>query len=280
MNANMATTRLGQGNEFVDSGCDVSAADAPLFMWCYHDKREVPTAAVWGDSHANALYWGMVRDSDASMRWLHIGRPSCPPMLGVNIDAECDRANKAAAAALVADSNIKLVLITGAKWAITDKHYPSSPGGAPATDGGEAGLAASIELLQRAHKRVAFAIDNPGLPDPKQCMATRVTSSSAFNVLLARRRLASCSMTLDAFQNSTATYRQMVDRLKARFPSVVVYDPTPVLCDKKANKCSMWHGRDFLYSYGDHISDVANGLIAQQLLPILRSSTSHAASFK
>jgi hypothetical protein len=31
----------------------------------------------------------------------------------------------------------------------------------------------------------------------------------------------------------------------------------------------MTKGRNYLYSYGDHLSDYANGLVAEQLLPHL-----------
>ncbi|MFJ2992716.1 acyltransferase family protein [Pandoraea sp. NPDC087047] len=271
VNADLATASLGKGNDLVEPGCGVPAADAGLFLWCYHDKRQVPTAAVWGDSHANALYWGIVRESDPSMRWLHIGRPSCPPMIGANIDPDCDRANRVALNALIQDENIKLVLITGAKWAISDKRYPAQGNGRRATDSGEAGLAATVAALEAAHKRVVFTIDNPELADPKRCMTSRETSSTVFNHLLAYRKPATCSMTLEEFYKDTKGYRAMVARLKDSFPNVLVYDPTPVLCDVAADECSMWRGRAFLYSYGDHISDVSNGLIASSLLPLIRT---------
>ncbi|VVE90391.1 acyltransferase family protein [Pandoraea bronchicola] len=277
VNADLATAGLGKGNDLVEPGCGVPAADAGLFLWCYHDKRQKPTAAVWGDSHANALYWGLVRESEPSMRWLHIGRPSCPPMIGANIDPDCDRANRVALSALTQDETIKLVLITGAKWAISDKRYPNKESGRRATDSGEAGLAATIAALEAAHKRVVFTIDNPEFADPKRCMTSRETSSAAFNHLLAYRKPATCSMTLEELYKETKSYRAMVARLKESFPNVLVYDPTSVLCDVAADECSMWRGRDFLYSYGDHISDVANGLIASRLLPMIRSWT-HVAN--
>ena len=272
LNSNTATMHLGHGVEFVDESCGIAAADASLFEWCYSDKRETPVAAIWGDSHANALYWGFVRNSTSTMRWLHIGRPSCPPMLGSVIDPDCDRANKVAMARLVDDPDIKVIVITGAKWAISDKLYPTDIGGAATHDYGEAGLALSIAKLTQAHKRVVFVMDNPRFPDPKECLTSRLTSSELLNTALKVRPQVSCSMTLASFRQSTAEYRQMVDRLKSRFPEMLVFDPTPLLCDENAGQCSMWRGRDFLYSYGDHISDVANGLIASHVLPLIGSS--------
>ena len=34
-----------------------------LIMFCAEDKREKPRNAVLGDSKADALYWGLVRES-------------------------------------------------------------------------------------------------------------------------------------------------------------------------------------------------------------------------
>jgi hypothetical protein len=64
----------------------------------------------------------------------------------------------------------------------------------------------------------------------------------------------------------TRAYQEFVQRLKKRNPDVLVFDPTPLLCDIPANKCTITEGRNFLYSYGDHISDYASSKIARQLL--------------
>jgi hypothetical protein len=46
---------------------------------------------------------------------------------------------------------------------------------------------------------------------------------------------------------------------------MVVYDPTPLLCDIPNNVCRVTEDGKFLYSYGDHISDFANSMIAKDM---------------
>jgi SGNH domain (fused to AT3 domains) len=50
----------------------------------------------------------------------------------------------------------------------------------------------------------------------------------------------------------------------------LIFDPAPLLCDLSSNNCTYYEARQFLYSYGDHISDYANSKIAKQLLPLIR----------
>ncbi|WP_258168466.1 SGNH hydrolase domain-containing protein [Paraburkholderia sp. BL21I4N1] len=55
-----------------------------------------------------------------------------------------------------------------------------------------------------------------------------------------------------------------------RHPDLTVYDPTSVLCDSQRNVCPMTMNGKYLYSYGDHMSDYANGLVAERFLPLVR----------
>ncbi|AJX96083.1 hypothetical protein ISJ10_23260 [Burkholderia pseudomallei] len=57
----------------------------------------------------------------------------------------------------------------------------------------------------------------------------------------------------------TLVYRPDIDGLRAA-----------ALCDAKRDVCPMTLDRHYLYSYGDHLSDYGNGLVAKQFLPLLR----------
>jgi hypothetical protein len=67
----------------------------------------------------------------------------------------------------------------------------------------------------------------------------------------------------------TAAYGAIVVQLKKRHPDLVVYDPASVLCDIDRDTYPMTMNGKYLYSHGDHISDYANGQIADQLIPLL-----------
>jgi hypothetical protein len=47
------------------------------------------------------------------------------------------------------------------------------------------------------------------------------------------------------------------------------YDPVGVLCDKAHDSCPMTVGDRFLYSYGDHVWDFANGRMAKEINALL-----------
>jgi hypothetical protein len=69
----------------------------------------------------------------------------------------------------------------------------------------------------------------------------------------------------------TAAYRSFFETLAKNKPSVLLFDTTPLLCDRAADLCTYHEARYFLYSYGNHISDYASSKIANQLWPLLRS---------
>jgi hypothetical protein len=46
---------------------------------------------------------------------------------------------------------------------------------------------------------------------------------------------------------------------------VRLFDMTPLLCDSRENVCPLARDGKLLYSYGDHISDTANGLVARAI---------------
>ena len=55
--------------------------------------------------------------------------------------------------------------------------------------------------------------------------------------------------------------------LQEKNPSLIVYDPTHLVCDVANNQCGISKDGQFLYSYGDHYSDYGNSMIAKDLLP-------------
>jgi hypothetical protein len=80
-----------------------------------------------------------------------------------------------------------------------------------------------------------------------------------------------CQRPLADHLAETRAYRDIVARVAARHPQLVVYDPTHILCDVERGVCPMVRDRSYLYSYGNHISDTASARIAKELLPLIRA---------
>ena len=130
-----------------------------------------------------------------------------------------------------------------------------------------------IDRLLRHGKKVVLVMDNPDLPDPRNCMDRAALGWSAVRAILGVDRTAAqitrCDRLLADHLSETRGYRAMIAEIAARRPGLVVYDPTHALCDYERGICPMVVNRSYLYSYGNHISDTGAGLIAKQLLPLV-----------
>ena len=261
------SARLGDGSEMTRPGCLVADAPVPRpYSFCRHDTALPSTAVAWGDSKAEALYWGLVRASHAGpdgMGWDLMGLlGGCPPMgVASSPNPECDRGNESIIAAIIADPKIRTVaLVTGLRT-IRYNGFERS----------RTGLDASVARLLAAGKHVVFVIDNPTVvserEDARDC--TRVTLLPLVEKALGRR---DCTLPLAAHRTETADYRELVAWLAARDPALRIFDTEPLLCDLAAGACPVSSGDRMLYSYGDHISDAGADRIADRLIPFLALS--------
>ncbi|RQR43548.1 acyltransferase [Burkholderia sp. Bp9131] len=272
--ADANTATLGAGKQFVKTVCGVS--EPGLFTFCDSDKRETPDSIVWGDSKADALYWGLVRESKADHRWMLTARISCAPLAGVvrtssyskDDPDECARSNQIALQAILNNRNVKTVVLATAARVLMGQTY--SRNGAPDVDGAIDGLTGSIRALQTAGKRVALLIDNPTLPDPRECMDRAIVKFQLVRQFLsiehAGSAAAKCTLPYGTYLSRAADYRAVIARIQAANPTLIVIDSAAVLCDRNKGVCPIARDGKFLYSYGDHISDSANTLLAKQVL--------------
>jgi hypothetical protein len=137
----------------------------------------------------------------------------------------------------------------------------------PHFDEGLLGVSNAIQLLEKAGKRVMFLVDHPGFPDPKSCISGGLTKSEFLNQFLYRKENPLCSMTYEQHMHTNERYRLWIKTLQEKHPSLIVYDPTSLVCDVANNQCGISKDGQFLYSYGDHLSDYGNSMIAKDLLP-------------
>ena len=95
-----------------------------------------------------------------------------------------------------------------------------------------------IDGLLRHGKKVVLVMDNPDLPDPRDCMDRAALEWSAVRTILGVERTAAqitrCDLRLADHLSETRGYRAMIAEIAARRPGLVVYDPTHALCDYRA----------------------------------------------
>ena len=226
--------------------CDFSFAKD--ISWCLVSSKTPPSIAIYGDSHADHLFPGVV--DDAARNWLLIGQSSCPPAEGVAIRYMdkpdiCVEKNEQILKALIASPTIKTVvlaergmayiakssLIPNAKkhdnplnWHV-ESSYPQEAGLDKATIYRN-GMSRTIEKLEKAGKQVILFMDIPELNfHPRRCMPRPIST-------LAPEGLLACAIPKDVAFGHSAPYYSMMLALAKEHSNAYLYDPTDLLCDK------------------------------------------------
>lgn len=282
--ADVATASLGLGHEFVRDKCGM--ADTSLVPYCAQDRRAVSHFAIWGDSKADALYWGLVRRSAPLQSWTLLGRSSCAPMSGVeristyggDAPRECAEANRLILQALLANRSLHTVVLAFSERDTIGPRFANSSIARKANGHADQralaleGLDRVVTSLEQAGKHVAIVLDNPRLADPASCMERAVLAWPGVRSALALGDGSAsqrCDLAYGDYLNQRRASVGIVAELKRRHADLVIYDPAQALCDMQNHVCPMTMDGRYMYSYGDHVSDVGNGRMADALLPLL-----------
>lgn len=266
LNADPATMVVGTDKESLKRECLLRPAQQAGLDWCWSDGRKAPSYIVLGDSKGDALFYGLVRESSPAQGGYMVGPitlladPSTPT-------------NAAIFTAIDEHPELNAIVLVNALRGI----FPLNP-----ETGFVQGTFTQAQLDDKVRRytqiisrwvgsgrRVIFVKDNPTLPDPDSCVSGGMTRNATLNQIFFRKENPRCQLKYSEHLVGTQLYQQFVDKLKISNPSLVVFDPSPWLCDIPADLCTVAHDRKFLYSYGDHISDYASSRLARELLPLV-----------
>src|SRR5262249_47628573 len=118
-----------------------------------------------------------------------------------------------------------------------------------------------LTRLLEKKKKIVFVVDVPELGfDPKSCVDSRP-------LRITHRLKAPCAISRAKFDQEFREYREAVFAVLKEFPSVKVFDPSPVLCDEKY--CWAMKDGKSLYQGSDHLSVDGSKLIAAKLAAAL-----------
>ncbi|MBF0416107.1 MAG: acyltransferase [Magnetococcales bacterium] len=273
LNGNVDTLVVGKDREQLARQCGIPNPkhgtwpfwQKDLFNFCLSDGRETPRSAVLGDSKAEALFYGMVRESRPGNRWLLVGSVRPPRFENAPEEDKSRRAYDG----IVANPSIRWVVLVNAMRSLFPVNRETgwiAGDTAPIAEQYRVAFNRVIRGMEGVGKRVVFVIDNPTLPDPRSCIGGGMTSSPLLNHIFWRKLNERCTLRYSDHRRGTEVYRHWVDRLVADNPGLMVYDPTPLLCDVERDMCSITRNGQFLYSYTDHMSDYANSRVARELL--------------
>ncbi len=275
LNGDVSTLTIGKDRNALRNECGLPEAQKHSFQFCLSDGSEAPRFAVLGDSKAEALYFGLARESQPGMHGVLIGSVR-PPRQDASTDDPQQVKNRLAFQTILDSPSIKVVLFV---IALRDTFKINSDTGF--IEGNTTSAAAywmttydeAIRRIEQAGKRAVFVIDNPTFPDPRSCISGGMTSSSFLNQFLRRKPNPRCAIRYTDHLAGTGAYRQFAADLAKANPHLMIYDPTPLLCDISRGECSIVRDGKYLYGYSDHISDYANSLIARDLLPAIEKRT-------
>lgn len=267
-----------EGNSINECGV-INADDKKLLSTCAQDPRQAPRYALLGDSKAGAIYGGLVRTSNENGRWLFIG--GMAPVLSNNKSYQpVQEPMNIALSSITQNTNIEVVaLVTSTRglfhlanhWSIED--LPSSKNYNLALDG----LNNVVKILVKNKKKIVLVVDNPTLLDPKDCIK-RSTGLESINQFFGDKNNPQCNIELNRHLELSSKYRNLLLEVERENPGdVTIFDTTKYLCDIEEGVCLPHKNGRLLYSFTDHISDYAAGLIGKDLNYLLNSNISKSA---
>ena len=270
LNADPSSLAMGADRSRLLRECLVAEENKKIFQTCWTDPKGQPRLAVIGDSKAEAIFYGLARESFADASWMMLGNMTPVASDFTRFDAKNTLRTNLATEALLKNKDIEVVLMGVALrsiFAVQETYSHESMVSSPHYQNSLLGLSKTVDQLEKSDKQVIFFMDHPGFPDPKSCISGGMTKNDFLNQFLNRKVNPRCSMTYEQYRFDSQRYFEFVADLKKLHPKLYVYDPISLVCDIPNNRCEIAKDGRFLYSYGDHLSDYANSMIAKDLLP-------------
>lgn len=268
------TMALGSNRGSLLPHCALLPDEQARSTYCkqqFDDAR--PRWLVLGDSKAEALYYGLASRSTSDINWVLIGGLSPWRMVDWGTPV-MDR--------LLQDPQLQgVVLVSAMRGLMSVDRDTGRPLVEPDSITQDSWLkdyeAFASRWIARG-KQVVVVRDHPTLPDPNDCIEGEMTTLPVLRTLLRRNPNPLCQQTLSDHLTWSQAYDQFLGRLQAHQPALALYSPLHILCDAQENRCPMVRDGAFLYSYGDHLSDVSNSLVANDLLMRLGIATEPPAN--
>lgn len=233
-------------------------------MFCLETPGHEPVIALLGDSHANALFYGVAHHYERLGKGVvNFSLPGCPMLYGISarqadgIDT-CERAGRILDYVKASTTITDVILHTRGPFYTSGRGFGEAESRAwvnlvdtkeGVADNQKVYLAAldrTLESLIEASKRITIILDVPELGfDPRKCFQSRPLSILAVSTQR-------CSVPIEEFQSRNADYLRDLMYILARFPSIEVKDPASLFCDRRS--CRVNVENKILYRDSGHLS--------------------------
>ncbi len=240
-----------------------------------------PEIILFGDSHANQLYPGLVKAYGKSKGILSIGNG--PPLGSVKVTFQNvtghpwlfgHESYKKVLREIKNSDELKTVVLSSSwdplihgsfyplenHWIPTGSIFLSLENEYPRSDNLDVfkfGFEQTIRELLIANKKVVIVIDTPEvMANPELCLKN--INSDNF-----------CTFKKSGVMLRQKYFRNYLKEIKARYPQVEIFDPVPIMCPQEA--CLMHNNKYLLYRDFSHISEYSSGKIGRQLRVVIDS---------
>jgi peptidoglycan/LPS O-acetylase OafA/YrhL len=255
------------------AGCGLEK-DGYRFGDCKHDSRAAaPRYALLGDSKARAIYEGLVRTSTEKGRWVFVGGRK-PGLEGVTVIPgehrfkSFQRLTLVASNELAKNKEINSVVIAIATRELFRLKHENSIEDLPTNPNYDEAYKDLNELVQpfvSAGKKVVLLVDNPTLPDARDCIE-RKTGFEPLDQYITQKFAWRCHVQLSKQLELSKQYRDLLSEIERNSGGKVkVFDTMKYMCDQERGRCDAVKNGRMMYSYTDHISDYAAGVIGKDL---------------
>lgn len=245
------------------------------WWFCVGNSRQSPTVVVLGDSHANHLFPGLA-NAFPQHRILNVG--TCIPVNGLlprgddSGESPCTKTGKAAQ-----EEFIRKIVVSspGIRYVILSAIWPRFTSGGAEADpmsgheidarfdlasgaGGRSqrekfyrGLDDTLAFLEAQNVRPILFLGGVHLPyDIRSCFPRPFVPASQ-----------TCVLDSNPQHQARVSFIALVERLKSRHPSLLVFDPLSVFCT--ANTCQLRAGPTPFFRDGTHLSIAGSDRVAR-----------------
>ena len=263
----------GGAGEVLENSCGLDDT-----LTCIKDKRGPTKYVLLGDSKARAMFPGIFRTSNNRGRWLFIspkGKFATVPIISQEeIYKPYQKVSTASLDVIAKNKDIEKVVYVVSTRAIFQIKNDSSLHDLANNKNSDVafdGLKNGIDKLIAAGKKIVIVVDNPTLPHPEDCI-NRQTELTLVNKIVVRGN-SECKLSVANHLLLTKKYRDLLKKLKTTYPeNLSVFETLEYYCDLDGGVCSHSKNGRALYSYTDHISDYASGLVGKGLNDFLTSN--------
>ena len=234
---------------------------------CWRDAQGAATALVFGDSKAEAIFPGLVRNSRPGMSWMLIAHSACIPIIGIKetmgyrqregiTPSICEPMTRGTIDAAAQDDSVRTILFAAAHHLLETQLTATDPDERQRQiDDLAARLLDTLHGFERPGKNVFFLVDNPSLADAKDCLPNRF--------FVADKTRAACSIPLADYRATIGDYRALLQDLAAD-TNIRFIDPSAALCPD--GECRVIEDGRSLYNQTDHFSDYGNDIVGKLVI--------------